>query len=114
MRRHGLFLGFFLVECGRYETIRFLFVHLRHIPRGDPLTAIRAKYRAVVLREVDGTFYDPVVVHLHKICLANFLVFCDEAFAIGAANIQDMAAPDFYAIRVLVYLHENTTLTEYI
>jgi len=33
------------------------------------------------------------------------LVVGDEAFTIGAANLQEVAAPDFLTIRVLIDFH---------
>jgi hypothetical protein len=64
----------------------------------------------VVLREVDGSFYDTIVVHLHEVGIADFLVIGDEAFAMGAGDFQDMAAPDFLAIRIFMYFHNIFTL----
>jgi hypothetical protein len=55
----------------------------------------------VVLRKVDRTVNDAVVVHLHEATLADFLIVGDEAFTVSAANLQNMTAPDLYAIRVL-------------
>ena len=56
----------------RHEPIRFFLVHLRYIPCGDSLTTGRAENRSVVLREVDHTVNDAVIVHLDKIALADF------------------------------------------
>jgi len=96
-----------LVERGWHEPILFFLVHLRDIPRGDALSAVRAEYRAVVLREVDRPFDDAVVEHLDKVTLADLLIVGDEAFAIGAAYFQDMAAPDLFAVRVFDYIHTH-------
>ena len=93
-----------LVERGRHEPIRFFLVHLRDIPRGNALSAVRAKYRTVVLREVDRPIYDAVVEHLDKVTLADLLIVGDEAFAIGAAYFQDVTAPDLFTVRIFVYI----------
>jgi len=75
------------VERGWNKLVRFFPVHLGDVPGGDPLTAVRAEYSSVVLREIDGAVDNPVVVHLYKIAFAHFLIVGGEAFAVGAANL---------------------------
>ena len=103
-----LYLPF--VECGRHEPVRFFLIHLGDVPRGDPLAAVRAVYGAVILRKVDGAVDDAIIVHLHKAALADLLVIGDETFAIGASDFKDMAAPDFFAVRILVDFHTAYTI----
>lgn len=66
-----------------------------------------AKDRAMIEREVDSSFDDPVVVHFYEVALANLLVFCDETAAISAANFQNMAATYLLAVWVLINLHAS-------
>ena len=88
-----------------HQPIRFLFIHFRHIPGRNPLAALRTKYGAVICGKIHGTLDDSVVIHLHKITLPDFLIVGDVAFAMGAAYLQDMAAPDFFAIWVFIDFH---------
>ena len=94
-----------LVECGRHKTVSFLFVHFGYIPRGYPRAAVRAENRAVVLRKVNRTFDNSVVIHFYKIAFTDFLVSGNETFAVRTAYFKNMAAFDFSAIRIFMYLH---------
>gem|GEM_PF-4067313 len=69
------------------------------------LAAFRAENCAVILREVNGTVDYAVIVHFYKIALADFLIVGDEAFAVGAGDLKNMAAPDFLAVWILVNVH---------
>ena len=93
---------FFLVERRRHKSVCFFFIHLRDIPRRYALSAVRAEDGSVILREVDGAIYDPIVVHLHEIALPDLLIIGDKAFAIGAAHFQNMASSDLFTIRVFI------------
>jgi hypothetical protein len=104
-------LNLLLVESGWDKPIRFFFVHFGYVPSGDALSAVRAKYRSVVFREINATVDDAVVIHLDKIALANFLVICDKAFAMRTNNLQYMAALDFSAVWVLYNIHSLTSST---
>jgi len=83
---------------------------VRRVSGGYALCAFGAVYRSVVLGKVYCSFDYPVVIHFDKIAFADFLVLGDIAFAMGAAYRQDMAAPDFFAIWIFVYLHTFTML----
>jgi hypothetical protein len=63
-----------------------LFIHLCDVPSGDALSAIRAEYRAVILREVHATVNDAVVIHLDEVAFADFLIIGDKSFAMTANN----------------------------
>jgi len=100
---HGLHLLF--MKRRRHEPVRFLFVHLRHVARRDPLTAVRAENRAVIFRVVLDAINDAFIVHLHKVALAHLLVVGDERTTIGACDRQHMAATDFFAVWIGVDFH---------
>ena len=83
-----LWLANFLFVKGRGdEPIGLFFIHLCDIPCGDAFPAAGAEDRPVVLGKVEAADDDSVVIHLHKIALANFLVMGDEALAIRAADL---------------------------
>ena len=63
----------------------------------------------MVLRKIDTTFDNSIVVHLYKITFANFLIHSDKTFAVGATHFKNMAAPHPLAVRVFVHLHKFTT-----
>ena len=88
-----------------HKAIRFLFIHLRHIPCGDALAAVGAEDCTVILREVDRAFDDAVVVHLDEVTLADFLVVRNPLATIRAAYGEDVTAADFFAVWVWVSFH---------
>jgi len=97
---------FLFVERARRESVRFLLVHFGYIPGGYARPAAGAEQGPVILRKIDGSLDNPVVIHLYKIALADFLIACDQAFAIRTTDFQDMSAPDFPAIRISEDFHK--------
>ena len=61
----------------------------------------------MVLGEINGAFDDPIIVHLHKIALADLLISGNEVFTVCAADLQDMAAPHFFAVWVRINFHKS-------
>jgi hypothetical protein len=93
------------VEGRRNKPVGFFFIYFRRVPGSDLLAAIGAKQRSMVLGEINRALNNPVVVHFYKIALPHFLIAGNQAFAIGAADPQEMASPYLFAIGVLVYRH---------
>jgi hypothetical protein len=91
-----------LVKSRRHQAVRFLFVHLGDVARGDSLVAGGAEKRSVVLRKVYASFDDSVVVHFYKIAFADFLIVGDKAFAVGAAHFENVTTPDLFTIWIFV------------
>ena len=69
------------------EAIGLLLIHLCDIPCSDTLPAARAEDCPMVLGKVEGAGDDSVVIHLHKIALADFLVMGDEALTMRATDL---------------------------
>jgi len=90
------------LKPGRHKPIDFLFIHLCHVSCGDAGIAVGAKYRAVMLGKVQHPVNNPLVVHLHEVAFAHFLIMGNECFAMGAVDRQDVAATDFFAVWVWV------------
>jgi len=76
------------------------------IPSGYTLTTAGAKQGSMVLRKINCPLDNPVVIHFYKVAFPDFLVFSDEIFAMGASDLQDMAAPNFPTIWVFIDFHE--------
>lgn len=98
-------MDLFLVEGRGNQAIGLLFVHFGHVPGGDALTAVGAEQGAVVERKVDSALDDSVIVHFHKVAFADLLVVGDELLAIGASDLEYMAAPDFFTIWIVIDSH---------
>ena len=62
----------------------------------------------MVLGEINCAVDDSVVIHFYEITFANFLIIGNEALAIGTGNLQDMAAPDLFAVWVFENLQTIT------
>ena len=97
--------NFPFVEGRGYKAICFLLIHLRYIACGNMSAAIRAVQRTVILRKVDRTLDDSIIIHLHKVTLADFLILGDEAFTAPAANCKEMAAAYLLAVWILINGH---------
>ena len=80
-------IDFLLIERGRHKSVRFLLIHLRDIPCGDTLAAVRAKNRPMILGKVNRAVDNPVVIHLDKIALPDLLIVGDETFTIDTVNL---------------------------
>ena len=81
---------------------------LIHTPvrfRSYAFFAVRAKQGSVILRKINRSFDDPVVVHFKKVAFTHFLIMCDEAFTIGTTDFQDVTATDFFTIWIFIYFH---------
>ena len=100
-----LYLHFLFVKCGRYQPVRFFFIRFGYIPCGYTFFAVGAKQSPVEKGKIQTALDNSVIIHFYKITFADFLVMGDEAFAISAANLQNMAAPDFFAIRIFINFH---------
>jgi len=92
-----------------HKPIRFFFINLGHIPRRDSLIAIRAKNRAVILGKINHTVNNTVVVHLHEVTFANFLIMSDKSLAIGATYRQHVTAANFFAIWIRIDFQGTTS-----
>jgi len=99
----GIYLLF--VERAGRESVRFFFVHFGDVPCGYALAAVWAKQRAMIKGKVNRALNNPVVVHFDKIAFTDFLVVRYEAFAVGAAHLQNVAAPDLSAIGIFIDFH---------
>ena len=101
------FIDFFLVKRRGHQAVRLFFVHFGDVPCGDLCAAVGTKQCPVVLGEVNRAVYDTVVVHFYKVTLADFLVVGDEGFAMGASDLQNVAAADFFGVGVFVDGHNG-------
>jgi len=59
----------------------------------------------VELREVYRAVDNSVDMHFDQVAFGDFLVVCDKAFAEGAANFEDVAAPEFFVMGIFVDFH---------
>lgn len=80
-------------------------IKFSHIPGGNTCPAAGAKQRAVVFCKINAAVDNAVVVHLNQIAFPDFLIPGDILSAAGAGDNEDMAAPDFSAIGVLIGFH---------
>ena len=62
----------------------------------------------MVQGEVNCAVDDSVVIHFYEITFANFLIICNEVLAIGACNLQDVAAPDLFTVWIFENLQTIT------
>ena len=93
------------MERRRYKTIGFLLVHLGDIPGCNMSAAIRTVECAVILGEVDRTLNDSIIIHLHKVAFADFLILGNKAFAMPAGNRKEVTAAYLPAVGVLINRH---------
>ena len=93
------------MKGGGHKTIGFFLVHLCYIPGRNMRTAIRAIERAVILGKVNRALHDSIVIHFHKIALADFLVFGDKTLAMGATNRKEMATANLLTVWIWINWH---------
>ena len=98
-------LNLSFVKCGRYKPVCFFFVHFGYVPCGNTLFAAGAEQCPVVKGKINAAIDNSVVVHFYKIAFAGLLIVRNEAFAISAADFQNMAAFNFSATWVFEYFH---------
>ena len=59
----------------------------------------------MILGEINCTVDYPVIVHFYEIAFADFLITGNKILTVGAGDLQDMAAPDLFAVWVFINLH---------
>jgi len=48
-------------------------------------------------------------VHFDQVAFGDLLVICDEAFAEGATDFEDVAASEFFVMGVIVDYHKSSS-----
>ena len=96
---------FLFIESGRNEPISFLFIHLCDISCRNAFAAVWAEQSAMILRKIDGSLDDSIVVHFDEITFANLLIQGNQAFTVSTAHFQQMAASDFFTVWVFINFH---------
>jgi len=48
-------------------------------------------------------------VHFDQVAFGDLLLICDEIFAEGATDFEDVAAPEFFVMGIFVDYHKCTS-----
>ncbi|MCL2403105.1 MAG: hypothetical protein FWC86_02570 [Coriobacteriia bacterium] len=59
----------------------------------------------MILRKVDSAVYNAVVIHLHKITIANLLIMGDKTLAVSTTDEQNMTTANLTTVWIFVYPH---------